>query len=858
MSRMPTRRAALVARADKAIAPLLAVATRLAIAALLGLALAPGTAIAQQPATSPRLIEVDLGPTMPLTALLEAGLDVVEVRGARRARILEWPGDEGTLQRLGVSVDLIDADPARTAAERARAERAARPAPRGTRVSSAARPDGLFRIEVLPPFGSGSMGGYWTLAEVKMKLDELVANDTQDVIADKLDTLGTTGQGRPVWGLKIAKAVAGPDTRPVAFFNALTHAREPEGMQALFYFIDDLLSKYGTDPTATYLLDHRVIYVVPVVNPDGYVRNQTTNPGGGGLWRKNLRDNDGSGTVTSSDGVDINRNFGHQFGLDNVGSSGSIGAQTYRGPSAFSEAETQIQRDIVVALQPKTGFSFHTYGDLLLHAWGYTVTAPPDSNAFHEWEDDMSLGNGYLTGQAIRVLYAVNGEFNDWVYGDVALKPRGFTWTPEIGGPSDGFWPAPSRIVPLAEENLRACYYVASIAGPYVRVERSNVIDGPLVAGSSRWVEVRARNKGVSGSAGPGLSATLTSLSAGASVLSGAVSYPTLAPLTSGDALSGGAFQVAVDDTVTPGRLLRLRVDFSADGGYFSRDTVELVSGVPTLVASHHDGPIAPEWTTGSWGLVSADPTHPSTYYADSPGGVYGDGANNALTRSATLDLSQGVHAYALYDARWQFESDYDCGLIEASLDGVNWSPLGATGSSLGRSGGTQPIGQPVYDGARYLWREERVDLSAFTGSLGNAVRLRYRVLSDVGTRLDGLGFDSLRVLVYDPAAQPGPVAVGDAITPARLDLSPPAPDPVRGSARFAFALQVAGDVRLELFDALGRHVRTLAAGSLPAGRHVRAWDTRDDAGRAAPAGVYLARLRSAGGAASRRFVVLN
>lgn len=77
---MPTRRAALAARTDKAIAALLAVPVNFAIAALLCLAVAPGAAGAQESAASPRLIEVDLGSTMPLTALLEAGLGVYLAR----------------------------------------------------------------------------------------------------------------------------------------------------------------------------------------------------------------------------------------------------------------------------------------------------------------------------------------------------------------------------------------------------------------------------------------------------------------------------------------------------------------------------------------------------------------------------------------------------------------------------------------------------------------------------------------------------------------------------------------------------------------------------------------------------------
>ena len=49
--------------------------------------------------------------------------------------------------------------------------------------------------------------------------------------------------------------------------------------------------------------------------------------------------------------------------------------------------------------------------------------------------------------------------------------------------------------------------------------------------------------------------------------------------------------------------------------------------------------------------------------------------------------------------------------------------------------------------------------------------------------------------------------------------------------------------MKLSVFDPLGRQVRALVKGPLPAGLHQLSWDGRDDAGRAVGSGVYLLRL---------------
>jgi serine protease AprX len=73
------------------------------------------------------------------------------------------------------------------------------------------------------------------------------------------------------------------------------------------------------------------------------------------------------------------------------------------------------------------------------------------------------------------------------------------------------------------------------------------------------------------------------------------------------------------------------------------------------------------------------------------------------------------------------------------------------------------------------------------------------------------------------------------------------APNPFHAATELGYALAADADVRLEVFDLAGRRVRTLEAGRARAGDHRAAWDGRDDAGAALPAGVYLARLQRGG-----------
>lgn len=73
---------------------------------------------------------------------------------------------------------------------------------------------------------------------------------------------------------------------------------------------------------------------------------------------------------------------------------------------------------------------------------------------------------------------------------------------------------------------------------------------------------------------------------------------------------------------------------------------------------------------------------------------------------------------------------------------------------------------------------------------------------------------------------------------------------------RLSFALPSASSTRVRIYDASGRLVRTLAAGTLGPGAHELTWDTRNDAAQRVPSGVYFVQLQVDRTSSTRKVVV--
>jgi flagellar hook assembly protein FlgD len=83
-------------------------------------------------------------------------------------------------------------------------------------------------------------------------------------------------------------------------------------------------------------------------------------------------------------------------------------------------------------------------------------------------------------------------------------------------------------------------------------------------------------------------------------------------------------------------------------------------------------------------------------------------------------------------------------------------------------------------------------------------------------------------------------------------------PNPFKGTTSIPFELPRESQVKIEVFDLLGRKVATLASTQYPAGSHSVEWDMRGVDGGIVRPGIYVCRLAAGDFRARMKMTVLR
>ena len=583
-------------------------------------------------------------------------------------------------------------------------------------------------------YSYGSMGGYLTYDEMLEQLDIMAFYyPTLITLKEPIGDL-TTNDGNQIWVIKISD---NPDTdeptEDQLLYTGLHHAREPVSISQMMFYMWYLLENYSTDEEIRHYVNSTEMYFVPCVNPDGYKLNQKNKPNGGGFWRKNTTKNE-TGTVV---GVDLNRNYGYKWGFDNEGSSTSPNSETYRGTEGFSEIETKAiqllckEHDFALAL------NYHTYGNLLIHPWGYNDQPTNEDIKFKAMAREMNADNAFTIGTGTETVgYVTNGDSDDYMYGDTTDKLKIYSYTPEVG---QSFWPPQGDIDVLN----KSCLYM-NLALPKLMSNFSKItysLPSNAVFSSADTIEFQIQKIGIREDA------VRYSISADENFVEFVTIEDTLL-LKTGESKNVSFRYKLKEGTLISGQSFNIYATIFYDDARHS-DTLALtyILGEKTTEFLDDVEGNLDFWSTNasSWAKTNLVSYSPSLSMTDSPGTAYTSNTINTIDLIETFDLSDASYAEVNFTAKWEIEDNFDYAQFSASTDGGQ-TYTALCGLYTDAGSGDQIPGEPVYDGSSDGWKKETIILDDLIGKPN--VSFRFSMISDGFLEMDGFYFDDFALNV--------------------------------------------------------------------------------------------------------------
>ncbi|KAF7649955.1 hypothetical protein LDENG_00133280 [Lucifuga dentata] len=266
--------------------------------------------------------------------------------------------------------------------------------------------------------------------------------------------LGSSYEKRPLYALKLS--FNNRQNKKALWIDCGIHAREWISPAFCLWFVHYSLSFYKQNQDITDILDNMDVYVLPVLNPDGYKYTWTTNR----MWRKNRSFSRESSCV----GVDLNRNFDANWGTE--GASANPCSEIYCGAFPESEPESQAVADFLRSHKDSVQlyFSIHSYSQMLLFPFSCRLEEAENHNDLLEMAGEAAqkirryYRSTYRYGAGAKTIYLAPGGSDDWAY-NLGIK-YSFTFELQDRG-RYGFLLPPSHISKACNEALTAVKTIA-------------------------------------------------------------------------------------------------------------------------------------------------------------------------------------------------------------------------------------------------------------------------------------------------------------------------------------------------------------------------------------------------------------
>ncbi|MCB1613929.1 MAG: hypothetical protein KDI60_19550 [Xanthomonadales bacterium] len=345
-------------------------------------------------------------------------------------------------------------------------------------------------------------------------------------IGDSWKKQQNAAQGYDLWVLRLTNRSI-PGIKPVHYLQGGLHAREYVTSETVLRYGEWLAAQYDVNPDVTWILDHQEVHILFHANPDGRKVAEVSSTRS---QRKN-RDENYCSTGSTTVGVDNNRNFPFDWG--GPGSSGTACNETFRGPAAASEPESQAiiaylqqifpdQRnegpgvDLVTPVSlDATGIymDVHSNAGTTWWPWGnVNGVFAPNRFELQTLGRKIAYYNG-LTPEQSNAGGAIGGATDDFTYGTLGVA----AFTIEMDGSS--FWPScTSYENTLVQPTLDGFFMASKLArAPYrwaAGPEIVNVLAAPaqISLGGTVTITARAEDARFNNTVGTEPSQTVTSV----------------------------------------------------------------------------------------------------------------------------------------------------------------------------------------------------------------------------------------------------------------------------------------------------------------------------------------------------------